>query len=90
MNPASAVHAPRKGDRVVAQDGDLGHVDSVLRSEKARPVYLVVAVGVLPRRRYPILHCALVTEVDRMGARVYVRGDRRSLVRLPESPPLVI
>ena len=82
--------APRAGDRVIAQDGDLGHVDRILHSEAADPVYLVVAVGAMGRRRYPILHRALVTGVDRSERRIYVRGRRRALKRLPESPPIVI
>jgi hypothetical protein len=81
---------PREGDRVVAQDGDLGHVDRILRSEAAAPIYLVVAVRAVGHRRYPILHCALITGIDRSERRIYVRGRRRSLERLPESPPIVI
>ena len=42
------------------------------------------------RRRYPVLHRTLVTGVDRRRARMYVRGHRRSLERLSESPPIVI
>jgi hypothetical protein len=90
MNAATSLVGPREGDRVVAQDGDLGRVDRILRSESADPVYLVVAVGAVGRRRYPIVHCALVTCVDRSDRRIYVRGRRRSLERLPESPPLLI
>lgn len=85
-----ATLAPLEGDRVVAQDGDLGCVDRVLRSEAARAIYLVVAVGAVGRRRYPVLHCGLVESVDRAGRTVYVRGRRRSLQSLPESAPIVI
>jgi hypothetical protein len=88
MNRAFGV--PREGDRVVAEDGDLGRVDTILRSESASLVYLVVAVGGVGRRKYPILHQALVTGVDPSEQKIYVRGRRRSLARLPESPPLVI
>jgi hypothetical protein len=90
MQSTMTTAAPREGDRVVAQDGDLGSVDRVLRSEAARAIYLVVAVGGVGHRRYPVLHCALVESVDRAEGTVYVRGRRRSLQRLPESPPIVI
>jgi hypothetical protein len=79
----------REGDRVVAQDGDLGRVDRILCTDSATPIYLVVAVGAIGRRRYPILHTALVTDVDLGERKVYVRGRRRALERLPESPPIV-
>jgi hypothetical protein len=89
MNCPSSLEA-REGDHVVAQDGHLGRVDRILRSESAGPIYLVVAVGALGRRRYPILHHALVSDVDASDRTIYVRGHRRSLERLPETPPLVI
>jgi hypothetical protein len=89
MNGA-AHYDTREGDQVVAQDGHLGRVDRILRSESAGPIYLVVAVGALGRRRYPILHHALVSDVNASDRTIYVRGRRRSLERLPESPPLVI
>src|SRR5918999_4980753 len=50
MHTTMPIVAPREGDRVVAQDGDLGCVDRVLRSEAARAIYLVVAVGAVGRR----------------------------------------
>jgi hypothetical protein len=90
MGVAMPLVIPREGDRVVAQDGDLGHVDRILRSEAAAPIYLVVAVRAVGHRRYPILHCALITSIDCSKRRIYVRGRRRSLERLPESPPIVI
>jgi hypothetical protein len=90
MHATMPIVAPREGDRVVAQDGDLGCVDRVLRSEAARAIYLVVAVGAVGRRKYPVIHCGLVESVDRAERTVYVRGRRSSLQRLPESPPIVI
>jgi hypothetical protein len=88
MERAAQVHAAREGDRVVAQDGALGRVDRIVRSEADGPVYLVVSVGRVVRR-YPILHSALVRNVDASSRTVHVRGRRRSLERLSESLPLV-
>jgi hypothetical protein len=90
MNRTASHAATRRGDRVVAQDGELGRVDRILRSETAGPDYVVVAVGWIGRRRYPVLHSALITNVDRSERRVYVRGRRHALRRLPESPPLIV
>jgi hypothetical protein len=84
------IHAARKGDQVVAQDGALGQVDRIVRSDADGPVYFVVSVGPLLRRRYPVLHRTLVTAVDRSSGKMYVRGHRRSLERLSERPPIVI
>ena len=81
--------APREGDRVVAHDGELGSVDRVLCSEAAQPVYMVVAVGAVARRRYPVLHCGLVESIDRARRTVYVHGQRSALQCLSESPPIV-
>jgi hypothetical protein len=90
MDSTAEIDAAREGDQVVAQDGALGHVDRIVRSDADGPVYFVVSVGPLVRRRYPILHRTLVTGVDRSGGKMYVRGHRRSLERLSESSPLVI
>jgi hypothetical protein len=90
MDPAAEAHAVREGDQVVALDGPLGQIDRIVRSDAEGPVYFVVSVGPLVRRRYPIIHRTLVTGVDRSSGKMYVRGHRRSLERLSESPPLVI
>ena len=80
----------RVGDDVIAQDGSLGRVDRIVRSESKAPVYLVVAIGGVTRRRYPIVPCAIVTAVDRSRGKVHVRGWRESLAGLSESVPLVL
>jgi hypothetical protein len=90
MDSTAEVDAAREGDQVVAQDGALGQVDRIVRSDVHAPVYFVVSVGPILRRRYPVLHRALVTGVDRRRGKMYVRGRRRSLERLSESPPIVI
>jgi hypothetical protein len=90
MVSAALIHVARKGDQVVAEDGPLGQVDSIVRSESGGPSYVVVSAGSMLRRRYPVLHCALVTRVDRSSARLYVRGQRGSLACLSESVPIVI
>jgi hypothetical protein len=90
MDSTAEIHTAREGDQVVARDGALGQVDRIVRSDSGGPVYFVVSVGPILRRRYPVLHRTLVTGVDRRRAKVYVRGRRRLLERLPESPPIVI
>jgi hypothetical protein len=80
----------RVGDDVIAFDGSLGRVDRIVRSESKRPVYLVVAVGRLTRRKYPIVPCAIVTGVDRSLGRVHVRGRREALAGLAENVPMVL
>jgi hypothetical protein len=93
MRPAHSAVTLREGDRVVAEDGELGLVERVLRAESGDrfgSFVFVVAVCALGRRRYPILDGALVASVDRGRGRVLVRGRRRALARLSESPPLVI
>jgi hypothetical protein len=90
MASTAEIHAVRKGDQVVAQDGALGQVDRIVRSDAGGPIYFVVSVGPMLRRRYPVLHRTLVTGVDRRRGKLYVRGHRRSLERLYESTPLVI
>ena len=78
---------PAVGDEVHAHDGALGRVALVLRSETAVPRFIVVATGRL-RRRYPVLACGLITQVD--GRLVRVRGRRRELRDLPEDLPIVV
>jgi len=80
----------RVGDTVVAQDGCLGRIDSIIRSETSAPVYLVVAVRRLARRRYPVVSWSLVTAIDRSRQHVHVRGRRVLLGRLPETLPIVL
>jgi hypothetical protein len=38
MENAISLRAPLEGDRVIAQDGGLGRVDSILRSESGAPL----------------------------------------------------
>lgn len=86
----SQVDEPRVGDRVVAQDGTLGEVESVIRTETRAPVYVVVEVRKFVGRRYPVVPWSLVTGVDRGRRRVQVQGRRRAISRLPETLPLVV
>lgn len=78
------------GDDVIAEDGSLGRVDRIVRSESREPVYLVVAVGRLTRRRYPIVPCAIVIAVDRSRRKVHVGGRREPLAGLSERVPMVL
>jgi len=80
----------RVGDKVVADDGTLGHVDQVILAESEEPAYLVVAAGRRMRRRYPVVPSTLVTKVDRARRCVHVRGVRRCIGRLSEQLPLVV
>jgi hypothetical protein len=84
------VSEPRVGDTVVAQDGTLGEVESVIRTETRAPAYVVVAVRRFGGRRYPVVPWSLVVAVDRSGHRVQVRGRRKTVSRLSETVPLVV
>jgi hypothetical protein len=88
-DPRSAP-GPRVGDTVVAQDGVLGHVDRVVRTERRDAAYLVVASRRLVRRRYPVIPSAFVARIDPARRCVYVRGRRTRLERLSETLPLVV
>lgn len=87
---ATQLSEARVGDTVLAQDGTLGSVDEIIRSESSVPVYLVVAVGRSLRRKYPIVPCSLVTGIDRSRRRIHLAGRRARLGRLPETLPLVL
>ena len=80
----------RVGDTVLAQDGTLGRIDRIIRSETSMPAYVVVAVRRLVGRRYPVIPWSLVTAVDRSRRRVYLEGRGRSLARLSETLPIVL
>jgi hypothetical protein len=80
----------RVGDVVLAQDGALGRVESLIRSESEVTVFLVVAAGRWPGRRYPVVPCSLVATVDRRGGKVRLRGRRRALARLSETLPILV
>lgn len=79
-----------EGDAVIAEDGALGQVDRLLRSEDHAPVYLIVRVGRALRRRYPVIPVSLITDVDSRRRRVRLRGRRTTIARLPETLPLVL
>jgi len=86
----SRASEPHVGDTVVAQDGTVGEVESVIRTETRAPVYVVVAVRRLVGRRYPVVPWSLVAGVDRSRQRVQVRGRCKSISSLPETVPLVV
>ncbi|HET9437819.1 MAG TPA: hypothetical protein VFU99_05035 [Gaiellaceae bacterium] len=78
----------RVGDAVVADDGELGRVETVVRSESRVPLYLIIETGSFVRRRHPVVSCCLVRAVDRANRRVHIRGRRSRLRQLPESAPI--
>lgn len=84
-----AVAAIHEGDAVVAEDGVLGRVDRLVRSDAPAPAYLVVRAGRALRRRYPVVPVSLVTDVDSRRRLVRLRGRCETLGRLPETLPLV-
>jgi len=80
----------RVGDRVLAEDGTIGHVDRVIRAESHAPAFLVVAAGRRLWRRYPVVPSALVARVDGARRTVHLRGRRRSIGELSERLPIVV
>ena len=88
--PSSAVAAIREGDAVIVEDGVLGRIERLVRSEAGVPVYLVVRIGRTLRHRYPVVPVALITGVDSRRRRVAVRGRCETIGRLPETLPLVL
>lgn len=89
MKQRDHASAAREGDDVIAQDGSLGRIERIVRADPHGAVYLVVAVGRILGRRYPVVSGALVTTVDRSRRHVHVRGRRESLERLSETLPVV-
>jgi hypothetical protein len=89
-HPYSGYDEVEAGDVVLADDGMLGHVDHIIRSETSAPVYLVVSVRRRLWRRYPVVPWALVTGVDERRHRVQVWGALRALREMPETLPLVL
>lgn len=92
---ANSVHRPavaaiREGDAVMAEDGVLGRVERLLRSEGRVPAYLVVRTGRTLLRRYPVVPASLVTGVDSGRRTVELRGRRETIGRLPETLPLLL
>ncbi|MEP7224478.1 MAG: PRC-barrel domain-containing protein [Actinomycetota bacterium] len=80
----------RVGDTVVAQDGALGTIERIIRSETRAPIYVVVAVRGFLRRRYPVVPWFLVTAVDRSRRSIHIRGRRALMSRFSETLPLVV
>lgn len=89
-NDGRGLAAIREGDAVVAEDGVLGRVDRLVRSEARTPAYLVVRAGRALKRRYPVVPVFLVTGVDSRRRLVEVRGSREAICRFPETLPLVL
>jgi hypothetical protein len=88
-HPSTA--GPAVGDTVLAEDGDIGQVERVLRSENAEPRFIVVATrGRSWLVRRPVIPCELIVDVDPRRRFVRVRGTRVRIGRLPESLPLVL
>jgi hypothetical protein len=85
--PLSEAHV---GDTVIAEDGAVGHIDRIIRTESRAPMFMIVASRRRIRRRYPVIPSSLVTRVDRSRRRVHVRGHRRSVGTLPEHLPIVV
>lgn len=81
--------APVPGDVVMAHDGRVGRIATVLRSEDGRPRYAVVATGRVVRR-YPVVPCELILGVDGAHRIVRVRGNRRTIRRMPQRLPMVL
>jgi hypothetical protein len=87
--PASVAEIS-EGDAVMAEDGDLGWVDRLVRSEDHTPAYLVVRAGRTLRRRYPVVPVSLVSGVDSRRRLVRLHGRCETIGRLPETLPLVL
>jgi hypothetical protein len=94
MDVRERARVPQVGDRVFARDGEVGRVETVVRSDSKDPLYVVVAVrrrfGRRFGRRFPIAPWSLVTNVDRSRRRIHVRGCRRSVERLSETLPITV
>jgi hypothetical protein len=78
---------PNVGDDVLASDGRVGRVAALVTTEAHEPRYVVVRTGRL-WRRHPVIAIDLIDNVSADG--IVVRGERRALIQLPESLPLVI
>lgn len=87
---ARDVAEPRVGDTVLAQDGEVGEIERVVRSEARTPIYVVVVVRRFARRRHPVVPWSLITAVDRSRRRVHVQGRSETISRLSETLPLVV
>lgn len=85
-----SVAAIREGDAVVAEDGVLGRVDRLVRSEAHTPAYLIVRAGRTLRRKYPVVPVSLVSGVDSRRRLVRLRGRCETIGQLPETLPLVL
>jgi hypothetical protein len=83
--------AAARGYELVAEDGPVGEVELALESPDGTAVdYLVVRArpGIWARR--PVVSTELVRAVDRRRRRVYVRGMRAQIGRLPERLPIAL
>jgi hypothetical protein len=78
------------GDTVVADDGAVGEVEQVLRSETAEPMFVVVSVRKRLRRRHPVIPFSLLGRVDNNREIVRVRGPRDAIKDLSEALPLLV
>lgn len=85
-----ALRAVLVGDEVIADDGRVGRVERVVRSERREVRYVVVTSRRGLLRRHPVVPVGLITHVDGRTRRIRVRGSRASVVTLPETVPLVL
>jgi hypothetical protein len=90
LRPGPAAAAVRKGDAVMAEDGVVGHVEELVRSEALAPAYLIVRANRTLRRRYPVVPVSLISRVDPRRRLVELRGRREAIRGLPETVPLVL
>lgn len=94
MGPSAArlsALAACAGFRVVAEDGEVGVVDTPLfPGAGAAPDFLVVRTDGGPGGRRPVVPVALVAGVDAAERVVSVRGTRQEVAALPEHLPVAV
>lgn len=81
---------PSAGDTVLAEDGVVGNVQEILRTDAGVPAYVIVRVRGLLRRRYPVVPWPLVVTVDGSRGIVRMQGSSEVITHLPETIPIVL